>query len=77
MLFALPLLSFQNLCVPEIEELSGVLFSHAFLVHWVNARTTLALVLPHTARLMDYIAAWWVACQLRPAQLAGSRHTFI
>jgi len=36
-----------------------------------------ALVLPHTARLMDYIAAWWVACQLRPAQLAGSRHTFI
>ncbi len=30
------------------------------------ARPTLALVLPHSARLMDYIAAWWVACQLRP-----------
>jgi hypothetical protein len=30
------------------------------------ARPTLALVLPNTARLMDYIAAWWVACQLRP-----------
>ena len=42
------------------------------LVNWVNARTTLALVLPHPARLMDYIAAWWVACQLRPGPVSRS-----
>src|SRR5579863_10305186 len=42
------------------------------LVHGVNARTTLALVLPHPARLMDSIAAWWVACQLRPGPVSRS-----
>src|SRR2546425_7551931 len=69
--------------ISEISLLGGgpgdVVFPRllVLLVHWVNARTTLALVLPHTARLMDYIAAWWVACQLRPAQLTGPRHTFI
>jgi hypothetical protein len=41
------------------------------------ARTTLALVLPHTVRHMDDLAAWRLACHLGRSQGSCLWQTFI